>query len=287
VYGTNFLKLLRKEMANNGLIDSTDGLPVMEVGAWAFEKHELIRRYVDISREARRKWQNRVLVDLYCGPGRVADRKTPHEIRDGGVLAAYSQSQKNDAPFSKVIIGDTDPLALQACQKRLEQLGASVIAFCEPASVSAPLALQHLPGNGLHLALLDPFNIGHLPFSVISTLAKRSHLDMIIHYSLMDVARNIEMNFIRNAPTFDAFAPGWKDAIDVRQLTKAEARRKFGEHWQGLIRECGYKLADIRPVMNLPGTKNQLYQMLLLQRHPLAEHLWNEIAKPAQRTFSF
>lgn len=274
-------------MTNSGLIDPVDHLPVMGVGAWAFEKHGLIRRYVDSSREARRKWQHRVLVDLYCGPGRVADRKNPWDVRDGGVLAAFTQSQRNDVPFSKVIIGDTDPTALEACKRRLERLGASVIAFCEPADVAAPLALQHLPGNGLHLALLDPFNIGHLPFSVISNLAKRARLDMIIHYSLMDVARNLELNFIRNAPSFDAFAPGWKEALDVRQLTKADARRKFGEHWQELIRECGYKIADIRPVMNRPGTKNQLYQMLLLRRHPLAEHLWNEIAKPPQRTLSF
>lgn len=274
-------------MPNIEVVDAADNLPVMEVGAWAFEKHALIRRYVDASREARRKWSQRVLVDLFCGPGRVVDRKRPNEIKDGGVLTAFTQSLRDGAPFSKVIIGDTDEIALEACQRRLEKLGASVIAFCEPAVVSAPLALQHLPGNGLHLALLDPFNIGHLPFSVIETLAKRSRLDMIIHYSLMDVARNIEMNFVRNAPTFDAFAPGWKEAIDVRSLTKAEARRQFGEHWQALIRDCGYKIAAMRPVMNRPGTRNQLYQMLLLRRHPLAEHLWNEIAKPAQGALSF
>lgn len=259
----------------------------MGVGPWAFEKHALIRRYVDASREARRKWSKRILVDLYCGPGRVADRKRPDDTKDGGVLAAFAQSQHNGVPFTKVIIGDIDPSAVQACQRRLEKLGASVVAFCEPAHIAAPLALQHLPENGLHLALLDPFNIGHLPFSVIETLAKRSRLDMIIHYSLMDVARNLELNYIRNVPAFNAFAPGWKDVIDVRSLTKADARRKFGEHWQTLIRSCGYSIADIRPVMTRPGTQNQLYQMLLLQRHPLAAHLWNQIARPVQGALSF
>ncbi|WP_080700873.1 three-Cys-motif partner protein TcmP [Bordetella hinzii] len=274
-------------MPNIEAVDADDGLPVMAVGAWAFEKHALIRRYVGASRETRRKWPKRVLVDLFCGPGRVVDRTRPREVRDGGVVVAFSQSVQDGAPFSKVIIGDTDPIALDACKHRLEALGASVMTTCAPAVESAPWALQHLPGNGLHLALLDPFNIGHLPFSVIQALAKRAHLDMIIHYSLMDVARNIEMNFVRNAPTFDAFAPGWKAAINVRNLTKADARRKFGEHWQSLIRDCGYDIAELRPTMSLPGTKNHLYQMLLLHRHPLAEHLWNEIAKPPQNAFVF
>jgi len=269
------------------LVDPADGLPVMEVGAWAFDKHALIRRYVDASREARRKWPKRVLVDLFCGPGRVADRNRPGEVRDGGVLTAFTQSVRNGAPFSHVIIGDTDPISLAACQCRLEKLGATVTAICEPAVLAAPRVIQRIPTSGLHLALLDPFNIGHLPFSVIEALGKRKHLDMIIHYSLMDVARNIEMNFVRSAPTFDAFAPGWKEAINVPSLTKVEVRRKFGEYWQELIRECGYNIAAKRPTMNRPGTRNQLYQMLLLSRHPLAEHLWNDIAKPAQGAFAF
>lgn len=73
-------------MATIDLTDPLDGLGVMEVGAWAFEKHELIRRYVNASREARRKWSQRVLVDLYCGPGRVADRARTDDVEMAGCL---------------------------------------------------------------------------------------------------------------------------------------------------------------------------------------------------------
>ncbi|MBO9356885.1 three-Cys-motif partner protein TcmP [Bordetella petrii] len=274
-------------MAPINIVDRADGLGVMEVGAWAFEKHDLIRRYVNASREARRKWSARVLVDLYCGPGRVIDRERPDDIRDGGVLAAYTQSKRDGVPFTKVIIGDTDTVALAACKYRLEKLGANVVAFAEPARVSAQQAMQHLPANGLHLALLDPFNIGHLPFSIIETLAKRKHLDMIVHYSLMDVARNLELNYIRDAPSFDAFAPGWKAEVAVSTMTKADARRKFGVYWQSLVEQIGYSVSDMRPVITRSGTQSQLYQMVLLERHPLAKHLWSEIARSPQSAFIF
>lgn len=32
-----------------------DGLPISEVGVWTLEKHERLRRYVDISRGVRKK----------------------------------------------------------------------------------------------------------------------------------------------------------------------------------------------------------------------------------------
>ena len=38
------------------MIDGDDGLPAEDVGSWAKEKHEYLRRYLDISRGARRKW---------------------------------------------------------------------------------------------------------------------------------------------------------------------------------------------------------------------------------------
>jgi hypothetical protein len=55
-----------------------DGLPLDEVGAWAKEKHERLRKYVDISRAARRKFVEgpggASYIDLYCGSGRAVIR---------------------------------------------------------------------------------------------------------------------------------------------------------------------------------------------------------------------
>ena len=53
-----------------------DGLPASEVGAWTEEKHERLRKYVDASHGARRSFQSRSYVDLYCGPARSWLRET-------------------------------------------------------------------------------------------------------------------------------------------------------------------------------------------------------------------
>lgn len=58
------------------LIDGDDGLPATEVGEWAKQKHEYLRRYLDISSAARKKFLNgrsrsATFIDLFCGPGRA------------------------------------------------------------------------------------------------------------------------------------------------------------------------------------------------------------------------
>src|SRR5262249_9805077 len=75
----------------NKVLDD-DELPIEEVGPWAKEKHQRLRRYIDISRATRRKWVQgqggATYVDLYCGTGRAVIRDTGEKI-DGSPLVAF------------------------------------------------------------------------------------------------------------------------------------------------------------------------------------------------------
>ena len=49
-----------------------DGLPIDEVGEWALEKHERLRKYIEITRHARRKYvdgpsKTASYIDPFCG----------------------------------------------------------------------------------------------------------------------------------------------------------------------------------------------------------------------------
>jgi three-Cys-motif partner protein len=61
-----------------------DGLPLDEVRLWTKEKHERLRRYVDITRGVRRKWVEGLggatYIDLFCGSGRALIRETGERI---------------------------------------------------------------------------------------------------------------------------------------------------------------------------------------------------------------
>ena len=82
-----------------------DGLPLDEVGAWAKEKHERLRKYVDISRGVRKKWVQgtggATYIDLYCGAGRAVVRETGERI-DGSPLVAFKGARDGGVPFSEI-----------------------------------------------------------------------------------------------------------------------------------------------------------------------------------------
>ncbi len=266
--------------------DSYPSGKVLEVGDWSIEKHQLLRRYVGASWAARRKWPKRGFIDLFCGPGRTRIKDTDIET-DGGAVVAWRQTKLNSVEFSDVIIGDIDQDSLMSCEKRLLALNAPVTALLGPAEQTVDEAIKRLPANGLHLAYLDPFNMEHLPFTVIEKLAKFRNIDIVVHFSVMDLQREIELDFLRDASRFENFAPGWKDHVDVAHLTKQGARSAFVTHWLSLVESLGFRCSKEMPLMT--NSKNgPLYRMMFLMRHPLAEKLWNEIArgqKPVQDLF--
>lgn len=255
---------------------------ILEVGAWANEKHELLRRYVNASWAARHRFPNRAFVDLFCGPGRVR-MKTSGVETDGGAVVAWREASAHKGAFDQIVVGDVDQESLASCGARLRTLGAPVQILAGEAEKTVDAVLKLLPQNGLHLAYLDPFNLGHLPFSVIQKLATFKHIDIVVHLSVMDLQREIELDFNRDASRLEVFAPGWREHVDVGGLTKQLARVKFVEYWLQLVAGLGFDHSKEMPLMS--NSKNgPLYRLMFLMRHPLAAKLWKDIARGQKST---
>ena len=107
-----------------------DGLPLDEVGAWAKDKHDRLRKYVDISRAARRKFVQgsggATYIDLYCGTGRAIVRESG-EIIDGSPLVAFKCANEGGVPFSQFHIADADQAKCNACAKRIANAEAILL----------------------------------------------------------------------------------------------------------------------------------------------------------------
>ncbi len=112
------------------LINGDDGLPAAEVRSWAKEKHDRLRRYLDISRSARNmfltgKSKSATFVDLFSGPGRARVKGTGEWI-DGSAVAAWKISVESKTPFSEIYVSDIDDALRAASVERLKRLGAPV-----------------------------------------------------------------------------------------------------------------------------------------------------------------
>ncbi len=225
-------------------LDPDDGLVIGEVGQWAIEKHDRLRKYIDAAGPTRAKFvppKGRAAasyIELYCGAGRSLIKGT-RQIIDGSALVAYHET--------------------------VDQV------------------LRTLNPYGLHLAFLDPFSLGQLPFSIIEKMLKFRRMDMIVHVSLQDLQRNLDDYSSVGDPTLDNFAPGWRNAIDPRQAI-APLRAALIKYWMRLIRSLGSKPATGIPL--IVGEKNQrLYWLVFLSSNPHGHKLWNDVQNlKGQRT---
>lgn len=253
--------------------DAHDGLPAMVVGRWVTEeKHQIIKRYIDASWAARQKFASqRSYIDLFSGTGRVMVKHT-RTFADGGPLAAWRIAQQKRGAFSDFFVADASAEFLTACETRLQKLGAPVKARAGKADQTIDWVMPQLDQRGLHLALLDPFNAGHLHFSIIEKLSSMPSIDIVVHLSTADIQRNIAAGLKQSGSPLDNFAPGWKSVVR-RQTSKHEMREAFIDHWKNLVSKTGMRVCDtMYPVHN---SKNSvMYWLCLLARHPLADKLW-------------
>jgi len=250
-----------------------NGLWVERVGPWARDKQKIITDYVQIASATRRKYRHCSFIDVFCGPGRSQVRETAQLI-DGSPVAAYKQSCASH-PFSSVHISDADEDLLSSAETRLHDAGAPVVATPGPASVALPRIVNQLSSSGLHLALLDPHNLGTLSFDLFECLSKLQRIDIIVHVSLSDLQRNVDRYTSNAHEQFDKFAPGWRNHIST-EMNQAALRAAIMKYWTERVVSLG--LPRARHCELIKGTKGQrLYWLIFLAKHKLPHKFWERI----------
>ncbi len=256
-------------------LDSHDDLPVSEVGKWAERKHEIISHYIKISSTTRKKFDNTVFVDLYCGPGR-ARVKDSSKLIDGSAVVAWKASNApgfDSAPFRRILIADKHKAYVDACESRL--LGAPVTSFVGEAAECAVEMLSTMNEKTFALVLIDPFNLEGLNFDLFERFSHLRYVDFIVHFSTMEIQRNIDRYFDSADSPLDKVAPGWRGAVSSTMTSEDKLRGVFA-HWNRVIGDKGFNAtSDPQAIIN---SKNRwIYWLAFASRHPLAANFWSKI----------
>ena len=256
-----------------------DGLPRAIVGPWVRDKHIRLERYIGISRSVRKKFigpkgAGATFIDLFAGPGR-ARIKGSAAVVDGSALAAWRESVRGNAAFSKIYIADANSKLLAACETRLKRAGAQVSCEVGDATETVSRIVRVLNPLGLHFAFLDPYNLGSLSFEVIKKLAGLRRMDILLHVSALDLQMNLRTYMEKERSPLDAFAPGWREEIDPNRSDEL-IRGKLLEHWRGLLKSEGMSTTETHELV--VGTRNQrLYWLAFAARHNRALDFWDKI----------
>ena len=258
-----------------------DGLIVEKVGSWAVEKLKLVTDYVYASGGARKKYlgTGAAYIDPFCGSGRSLVRGTTTFI-DGSPIAAFKRALQSPGRFTSINISDGDEELLAAATKRLTAQNAPVRAFAGPANESIPKIIKNLNQYGLHLAFLDPYNLGALSFDLFEGLAKLRHIDVIAHVSVSDLQRNAARYADEDYQQFDKFAPDWRGTVSTN-MNKVAFRAAILKYWSDKVARLGLPQAKHWELIR--GNHGQrLYWLILLARHDLAHGLWAKVSSVAK-----
>jgi len=256
------------------------------VGRWVPEmKHTFLAKYVEGTRRAREKFNQRVYVDLFCGPGRI-QVKGETMTRPGGAQVAWQHSLRDNITFTSCLVGDLDASRAAACAERLRAMGAPAVAFPGAAESTVVQVLGQIPKSALCLAYLDPYNLQYLSFNVIEKLARLPYVDFAVHFSTMDLRRNILMEYNPDRARFDDAAPGWRQHVDPLAFVRGDADEEFFDYWCALVKKLGFSISHRMPLVRDDGNR-PLYHLVFFSRHELPNRIWGDVAQGPNREFDF
>ena len=176
---------------------------------------------------------------------------------------------------------------MSAAEARLRRDGANVVTSIRTAANAAQWVVDTVNPNGYHLAFLDPFNLG-VSFHTIATLLKIQRIDILLHISSFDLARNLpQANCEPHRSKMEQFAPDWEKHVDAR-LRPERMREMYLNYWVHLVEEkTGRRVSPRWRLVRGPNNA-PLYWIALIAGHELAHKFWTEIDKSEQqRSFGF
>ena len=246
------------------------------VGSWVpAQKHRLLCNYLFATRYAWRRWSNRVFIDPFAGPGRIQVRGESY-TREGGTVLACSTSA-DEAPFTKVLVGDIDRERVEACEARLQAIGAPVQAYVGPAAETIRRMVDEVPQGSLCMAYVDPYNLEYLSFSILEALA-RLKVDLAINFSTMDLQRNVDVETDPDRARFDEAAPGWRQHIEQRRTSRSGMAVDFFNYWRDLVSGLGFGYSKEMPIV-LNDRGSPIYRMVFFARNDFPKRIWDDVAR--------
>lgn len=280
------------ENNNCTVANDSDGLPAQCVGRWASEKHDLLRKFVEATAQARANYDGTrprgdhgpggtSYIELYAGPGRARVRETGRFIDGSPLVALKAADAKN--PFTRAVLCDLAPVNAAALRKRTAPFGAEV--FEGDCNARIDDIVRAIPGYGYNFALLDPFAPSALKFDTIRRLAAVRRMDVLIHFPTGSMKRNYELfrdyEELLGLP-YDRWEVEIVQPKDITRLIPVLRRQLVA---------LGYDDSEVH--INTPAIKNGsnvvLYHLVFASKHPLGKKIWNSITQTqnGQRSLPF
>lgn len=271
---------------------ASDGLITPVVGPWAEEKYELLRNYATMfATSMKEKWDSRVYIDLFSGPGKVLIRGTSRIVLASPLIALGIP-----VPFDCYIFCEKNAAFLAALRERVRTgYPSQAVRFLHgDANDLVGEILAAMPPYSRRQRILgfcfgDPYRLRDLHFSTIRDLAQRYMDFLILLPTGMDAGRNSQNYLKRGNSTIEGYVgtPDWREKWSEWKKSQGSHPRfdKFlTEFYWEQMKNLGYRYGERKDSVLVRSTDKRLplYRLGFFSRHPLGEKFWREARKYGQ-----
>ena len=268
-----------KESGNCKISNGKDGNIVQCVGEWAEDKYFFLMHYIEATKGARQKYsryKNSIFIDLFSGPGKCIVRNSGKEI-DGGALRVLNHY---DVPFTEYYLIDTSSENIAAF-KLIVGNRSEVTFFQKDSNVFISELIELLnSGSKYHVVYADPFGPEALKFSTIKALSVLQRLDIIIHFPIGPIKRNLKSWIKKDSSILSEFLGTERWRSEIVHIPSSGVTNYFIQLYKNQLIENGFptnglEVGDGVPVKN--SKEVEMYKLILASKHPLGQKIWGSV----------
>ncbi len=141
-----------------------------------------------------------------------------------------------------------------------------------------------VPTQGLNMALIDPYGLEPLRFETLRKLAQVPRMDLILHFPVSDMKRNIT-NVKKDE--YQGFIDRFLGThVDIAHLSEVP---RLIDVLRAQLKPFGYQQEQVRSVPIQNSTNALLYYLVYISKHPKGNEIWQSLTRNAgpQRGWDF
>lgn len=262
-----------------------DGLLMRPSGQWAEKKLDYLKRYIEIFETSmRKKWLRRNFVDLFSGPGKC--RTDSGKIFLGSPLLALTTTY----PFTDYFFADIDAANIETLRERCGTLPLleHIRFFSEDSNAAVARVISEIQtldrlhkSPSLNLAFLDPEGL-ELEWNTVAALASVQKMDLIIHYPVMGLKRNLANASKEQEHYLDRFFGDREWRRIYKQVGDVSVvERELLNYYKTKLNALGYQVKQDEQTGTEPPIRNTkgglLYRLLFASKNPLGDKFWKQV----------
>jgi three-Cys-motif partner protein len=267
-----------------------DGLYMPLVGDWGLRKYELLQVYAQLfSSSMANKWDCRVYIDLFSGPGRA---RLKHSMRI--IPTPPSLALAVSPPFNRYVFCDIDAKCVSALSDRLARDFPHAKAIVVPGDCNnnIPKILAAVPRASkdytvLSFCFVDPFAIQNLTFRSIEQLSEIYVDFLVLIPAYLDARRNISTYLDPSNKTVENFLgiPGWRDRWAESKAPGFNFGSFIADQFGIQMGAMAYSYHGLVDTVLVRSQKRNLplYRLAFFSRHDLGHKFWKAAMKYTQR----